>query len=36
MAIVAPLGYAMEGPRGLYWTATGAAVWSVVFALAAV
>ncbi len=35
MAVVAPLGYAMDGRRGLSWTTAGAAVWSLVFALAA-
>jgi hypothetical protein len=35
MAVVGPLGYAMDGRRGLSWTAAGAAVWSLVFALAA-
>jgi hypothetical protein len=35
MAVVGPLGYAMDGRRGLSWTTAGAAVWSLVFALAA-
>jgi hypothetical protein len=36
MAVVGPLGYAIDGPAGLFWTAPGAAVWCLVFALTAV
>jgi MFS family permease len=36
MAVVGPLGFAMDGKRGLSWTMAGAAVWSLVFALAAI
>lgn len=36
LAVLCPLGYAIDGPRALTWVAVGAAVWTLVFAFAAV
>lgn len=36
MAVVGPMGFAMAGRQGLSWTTSGAAVWTLLFALAAI
>ncbi len=36
MSVVGPMGFAMAGRQGLSWTASGAAVWTLLFALAAI
>lgn len=36
MLVIGPLGYAMNAGRGLRWAVAGAAVWTLLFALAAI